>query len=751
MDHRKKLSMAAIGISIVLTLAINILTLYIKGPLGGLLLRKETVGMAAELALLFAVLFFILQSKEKSVRTIGLVIIISVFTWAHQVFTPVVLSGMYVAFLFLLGKFFKRMINHGRRDSCDFMENGMIDFLLGCSIFITFVCLVSLIGKGSIHQLQKIVVLAGATLFAWELIEYREDLERMPVSLCRKDHVMIAVVVVMVLLQAGRMNIALDYDSLHYGLRSEYILNSGRGIYENLGLNNVVYTYPKGLEVLLLPLSALASHSHILSFNLWMAVGVLAMIYKIVRRFSTIHAAWTAAAVGACIPGIMNMGISAKTDMITLLFQLMFVYFILCFLEYRRNRYLVFSLGAFFITFLFKPTALVFSGIIFLAALCYLIVSRKFSVRWRDRWWFTLIPVILAWLGIWFRTWRITGMPMTSIFTGIFEKLGFRLKYPFAFSGIPSNGGNIFSGEGFLTWFKRLYGVLLAPAGEDMAHVVIAWGTGFVVILFVIICAALSMKRLDKTYEVKPGIRYLEITTLAVAAGSVVSIRLLWQVDGNYFMLLYALLVALGLIALGRVEDRKFAEREVLFLLPVFLFNISVTMVTNWAGAVGFSPLNLVHQGYFDHRKAACENMAEQGNEMIWKELALDPRTRVLAVGEEPDVLAFPCNVQTYNDVTGSGGDVVLVKTLDNFKGFLRYAGTEYIYVQAGYVSEGARVYDVIRYMIEDGSLTGVRTEHGNMIAKVNLDGPPAADPEEALRVFDQDYYLKKEAAGGQE
>ena len=36
------------------------------------------------------------------------------------------------------------------------------------------------------------------------------------------------------------MNIELDYDSLHYGLRSAYVLDNGKGIYENLGMINLV-------------------------------------------------------------------------------------------------------------------------------------------------------------------------------------------------------------------------------------------------------------------------------------------------------------------------------------------------------------------------------------------------------------------------------------------------------------------------------------------------------------------------------
>ena len=68
---------------------------------------------------------------------------------------------------------------------------------------------------------------------------------------------LLAFIITMVLIQAGRMNIELDYDSLHYGLRSAYVLDNGKGIYENLGMINLVYTYSKGLEVLVLPLSGL--------------------------------------------------------------------------------------------------------------------------------------------------------------------------------------------------------------------------------------------------------------------------------------------------------------------------------------------------------------------------------------------------------------------------------------------------------------------------------------------------------------
>lgn len=41
---------------------------------------------------------------------------------------------------------------------------------------------------------------------------------------------LLAFILTMFFLQAGRLNHELDYDSLHYGLRSAYVLDNGNGI-----------------------------------------------------------------------------------------------------------------------------------------------------------------------------------------------------------------------------------------------------------------------------------------------------------------------------------------------------------------------------------------------------------------------------------------------------------------------------------------------------------------------------------------
>ena len=59
----------------------------------------------------------------------------------------------------------------------------------------------------------------------WKRVPQRTRIS-LEMSIC------IALMFAMILLQAGRMNICADYDSLHYGLRNEYVLDNGGGIYE---------------------------------------------------------------------------------------------------------------------------------------------------------------------------------------------------------------------------------------------------------------------------------------------------------------------------------------------------------------------------------------------------------------------------------------------------------------------------------------------------------------------------------------
>ena len=131
-----------------------------------------------------------------------------------------------------------------------------------------------------------------------------------------------------------------------------------------------------------------------------------------------------------------------------------------------------------------------------------------------------------------------------------------------------------------------------------------------------------------------------------------------------------------------------------------------------------------------------------QGSAAIWDILAQDPKTRVIALGEHPGVLSFPCWVQSYVDVSGYWGNPEVVANAPNFLEYLRYADVDYLYMEKEYVDSSVRIYQIVRTLIQEGTLCDVRDENGNLIISVCREGEDCSreEAEKNLQVFDTRY-----------
>ena len=726
--------------------------------------------MVLETGFMFAwVLFFLLYSGldvkipgGKSTRLLagGAGYLLAV--WRHQIFLPFLVSGLWLGALLLLGDTIGCLGEGRNLQKKSALYRTARGFVLGAGAWISLVCLLAAFGIGGLTKLRLLAGVAALTAAGFRRRSAVRAFQRIWRQLGADSFgflgikekrlrifagIFFSIIASMLYIQLARMNLKPDYDSLHYGLRSIYILDQGKGIYENLGNINLVYTYSKGVEILAFPLAGTSTWSYQLCFNLWLTVLVLVLAGELAAAAGGgALAALGGGAAVSLMPGIMNMAITAKSDTATLVCQLCLLAgggeFLLKKDRGGKAEAFFLALGSFFLSLSMKPTALVFSSVLALA--CLLTAAGKRGFFWKEKsvrpaaWGCCAALVLLgggAWLGTWARTLLMTGVPTTSVFTSIWEKLGFQVKWPYAFMDIPDQGLEMGMGDSIRLLVNRLMGVLAAPAGEDMAHVIIAWGGSLVPLCLL---AWLVWGTGEKKNDVHSLFSAAGVLT---AAASLASLYLLWQVDGNYFMLLYALAGIGGSLALKQAFSLagKAEQRAGIFLgCCAALFLTAVTLSTNWAGNTGFTPGKWKNPGYLNHQQALYEEKSKEGNQAIWSILAQDPRTRVIAWGEHPEVLLFPCNVQSYYDVTGSGGNVVLVKTLDRFKDFLRFAGIQYVYVQAGWLQEGTRAYDVVRFMIEDGSLADIRYENGNLLGRVNLDGEIPADPEASAREFYQ-------------
>ena len=609
------------------------------------------------------------------------------------------------------------------------------------------------------------------------------------------------------ILQMNRSNVALDYDSLRYGLRSAYVLFP-EGFFSAHGQINSVYSYPKGLELLTYPLNYLPGYGFLLSFSLWtylalaLVFGLLLFHFQKNRKklYLGILCFFLLSSVG-------NMSLTMKTDLFTLLLQLSALYF---FLKGKRLQ----SCFLLFFSYSFKPTAVVFStllGIVFLLTMLLEFLGKSNTktntkenininantginsntnhntIQAKGEKWTSELPFVLfslVYTGlITLRTFLITGLPFSTTFTGIFKAIGFHVNWPFNLDAHVDYSGELSFSESAFSFFRRLFSFLFYPVGEDMEHVAIAWsGVLFPLILFFAIwqCFSLGRKCLPGKNSLPGGNSLLErnslsgreaflrrgsreasiwdylplaLSFLVIMAFSFLSFVMLWQIDGNYYILWESLALLLCFSG-GNLQENNLQEEnarknlqeerpqeenaqknlqeerlqeenaqkglmktntagykgfilllKAFFFFPFYLAAFLSTITTSWAGAVGFTPIDLANKGYYDHALVELENQVEKGSLPAFSEMAKHPRHHVLAFAETPECYRIPCNVQSITDVEGSGGSPGLYDSPLYFAWFLKWSGTDYVYLEQSFLHDEReeRAREMLLQMAEEG------------------------------------------------
>lgn len=572
------------------------------------------------------------------------------------------------------------------------------------------------------------------------------------------------------ILQMNRSNVALDYDSLRYGLRSAYVLFP-EGFFSAHGQINSVYSYPKGLELLTYPLNYLPGYGFLLSFSLWtylalaLVFGLLLFHFQKNRKklYLGILCFFLLSSVG-------NMSLTMKTDLFTLLLQLSALYF---FLKGKRLQ----SCFLLFFSYSFKPTAVVFStllGIVFLLTMLLEFFGKRSiktnsqvntdrntntnasinaktginsnintnynRIQAKGEKWTSELPFVLfslVYTGlITLRTFLITGLPFSTTFTGIFKAIGFHVNWPFNLDAHVDYSGELSFSESAFSFFRRLFSFLFYPVGEDMEHVAIAWsGVLFPLILLFALwqCFSLGRKCLPGRNHLSGGNSLLgrnslsgreaflrrgseeaslweylplSLSFLVIMSFSLLSFVMLWQIDGNYYILWESLALLLCFSG-GNLQEKRgiILLLKAFFFFPFYLAAFLSTITTSWAGAVGFTPIDLANKGYYDHALVELENQGEKGSLPAFLEMAKNPRHHVLAFAETPECYRIPCNVQSITDVEGSGGSPGLYDSPLYFAWFLKWSDTDYVYLEQSFLHDEReeRAREMLLQMTEEG------------------------------------------------
>ena len=647
-------------------------------------------------------------------------------------------------------------------------------------LYLTVLCgLVSMLISGSVRTfLKPFRYLYGKCIFYTD----------------RRRLLYTAVILMILLIQLCRINIGIDYDSIRYGLRSDVLLAGGEGIkgfFTNTGLVNNVYTYPKGYELLTLPMYIGGTYGFVLCVNIWILIGIILIAGETVRLvIDSEQAESLAAMLIALVPGITNMSITAKSDLITLLCQLIFIYCVVRYvgggtadiyasgckaglsgrqdmvtksvsgaadiqshtdasdtkqsalsagvehtaaqnklgLSMSKSEFSLtgIGIGALILSYSFKQTAFVFSSFLGLATLIYF-AARRIRLRFNAAGIRALIPAVIYTGIITLRTFLITGYPVTGVFSGVFESLGFKLNYPFRSMSLLGGEDDLGFKDKMVQLAGRISGVIICPTGEDMSHVFMCWG-GIVCIIMLLVIICFMHNSMSRARELKAlkelngtGVRvsdealcFMIVGFAASAAISLAALYFIYQVDGNYFMLFYALTVMTGvsIYTIGADYElsvlMKGAARRILSqsyraagaLLSVVM--IYFTAFTGWCGPIGFTEVDFLNRGYYAHSVL-------YDYPPIWSD-----DSRVVAFAYEPDCYKLNGRVESWVDIDGSGGNVYLTDTkLDIFKEYLSFADIDYIYADLDFLmdtedSRHIRANTLFNYLLEDGCFTDI-------------------------------------------
>ena len=670
--------------------------------------------------------------KRKGIIIFTVSFISGTYLYMHQAATALIIVYIYVKALIWLGDILLLFIRKKYKDESN-ITRMLNSFVIGSLFYIISVCIMSALHIASIEVLRVYTLLLAAitiVLYLWlrifKVIEIKPDsiFEEEFVKLRGKNYFCVGTAIMLsaLLLQLGRINIALDYDSLRYGLRSLSVLIGNTGIYDKLGTVNDVYVYPKGLEILTLALNNEITFGFVLSFNYICAILTLICVYEIIAVCTeSINKAWLGVVLVSVTPAVMNMSISAKTDIITLLMQLISVLNMCIYIKKKQVYYIIFALTALLASIIYKPTSLLFSFGIGAANLIYLFFEHIFNKdkfeRVKDEKSFDVSFIyllsfpLLAIAFVYARTYMLTGHIITSVYSSVWYKLGMETKYPYTIGIYKSGGMNMSSGES-VDMIYRLFQLFIAPTKE--VHIYIASPTVLIAVLAGV-SIILFVRFLFKKNNNKEIFAYIAVLLAADALVSLISLFILNQIDGNYFILLFTLIITATCFLVER-DSLKYLFRG---LLPCIVFAFFITGLTNWAGVRGLS--KTVNDGstfgiYNHHTKFLDMDLKERKEFAdAYEDLKALGNPRTLLLSDDDSLSALGLDIRTYTDITGSGGNPAVVKTLDHFKKYLDYAQIKYICVDKEYLKDRQRASDVVKYMYEEGS-TKIFKKYGDVV-----------------------------------
>ena len=412
------------------------------------------------------------------------------------------------------------------------------------------------------------------------------------------------------------------------------------------------------------------------------------------------------------------MTVTAKSDIATLLVQLLMVYFVIKAIQEKKSSALILSIGAAIFSFCFKPSSIVFTSVLLIPAIIIFII-KKIKIAFKDL--FMLLLPIAANAFLMARTWLLTGMPMTQFGVGVFKTIGFSYNFPYA----EASGEYMVSVSDFffkgIIWDRlpRLWDFLFSPINETMDHVVIAWGGVLFALCWLILVVYVfsNPKRTLKKIKNDSAYAYSLIAVALISALSMGTMLLLNKPDGNYFMLMYAL-TFIHLVIEVRDLPSDFAQSCCKKAIPLVVSSAVILSLTSWAWSLGFTQVDSAYNknSYYDHSQSNADYFEGVGiKEIVDKLSEQGGKKRVMIISkDEPILLSIPAIADNWKDLS-YWGNSQLAQSSNGLYDYFKVTGMDYLLIEKETIeADGAR--NAANFILElvQGGYLAIDSDEGN-------------------------------------
>lgn len=680
--------------------------------------QPQTQYAFVEIALITAINAYVLTRKiHVKYRLLILMAGIIIFSFLHSFIWALLIGLVYIILTIHIGNIFSRLLRVEKRIHSSFS--------IGFAVILAVVAILSFFKIGTPYYLRRVLPFLMALAVFFDRKEIVKNYRKLPeieehvgslleskVGLWSSIFAISAIYVVI-----GKANFCTDYDSLWYGLRSEYVLAPSTGIFDNINLVACVYTYPKGFEIYALPFAGLNTYSFIIAVNvvIWLLCGLA--IIDTVKEFGLSKGKEISSAMLLMLtPAVTNLVNTAKPDVLSLYFTLIGILYSVRALQKKREEYWIIASSSLLTTFSIKSTSIVFSTILLIVLIVFRIADRRVQIE-KGGWGFWSSPVICCAITS-LRNIKLTGLPMTSVIVNLLTNIGFKIKYPYVLNSSRRTSVNELLSSG-LIWKRiaRLPRLFFYPNSSNLITTERTWWGILFSVLFIIAIAdfIINIKKRLSVISTNRVFGIINVMFILVSAASIGTMLLLDYPDGNYYMIMQAITY----LYLGVYLVERFRNGYAL-VVTLILENFILAIVTSCAWSVGFTPVSLKNLGYYNHVRNYKETVANnKGIRNIYDYMKEHDDARYLFLSErEDEMFVLPGITELFHHQGEWAG--YSLESADALYEFASCTGVKYFL--ADETISSFQIYQALPEMQSNGWITSELEADGFTLYKVNLD-----------------------------